>query len=187
MQILLDYWKRLFCSTSQEISDAQILKAQDEWGKWIVWIGDIEKTGGNYLAAADTMLDELYVKPLDILFKPTKASDVPFRKTRGEILSYFVGGTVLEDTGFALTPWESVTWENHGFLKNANRALAMGHYTFKNATTEITVEYTFGYVRSDKDGSVKINLHHSSIPYKPASAKLNKADSMVDTVASYFS
>ena len=186
MQVF-DYLKRLFGLKAQEISDKEILEAQDKWGKWIIWIGDIHKKECDYISAADTMLEELYVKPLDILFKPTKASEMPFRKTRKEILSYFIGGIVLEDTGFALTPWESVTWDNHGFLKHGNQALAMGHYTFKNETTETTVEYTFGYVRSDKDGSVRINLHHSSIPYKPSQKLLQKADSVIGTVTSYFS
>lgn len=42
----------------------------------------------------------------------------------------------------------------------------MGNYYFTDANTnkEIKVEYTFGYIK-DKDGNLKINLHHSSLPY----------------------
>ncbi len=42
----------------------------------------------------------------------------------------------------------------------------MGNYYFTDAKTgdEVKVEYLFGYVR-DKDGKLRINVHHSSLPY----------------------
>jgi hypothetical protein len=41
----------------------------------------------------------------------------------------------------------------------------MGNYFFTELDgTEIKVEYTFGYIK-DSDGRLKINLHHSSIPF----------------------
>jgi hypothetical protein len=43
----------------------------------------------------------------------------------------------------------------------------MGNYFFKssNDDNEIKVEYTFGYIKKNKQ-SLVINLHHSSLPYK---------------------
>ena len=43
-------------------------------------------------------------------------------------------------------------------------ALAMGNYTFENDSSKIKVEFSFGYKKIN--GLVKINLHHSSIPFQ---------------------
>jgi len=45
--------------------------------------------------------------------------------------------------------------------------MAMGNYFFtKNDGSVTKVEYTFGYVR-DNNGKLRINLHHSSLPFSP--------------------
>jgi hypothetical protein len=45
-------------------------------------------------------------------------------------------------------------------------ALAMGNYFFGRAGgSELKVEYSFAYNR-DGQGSVKIQLHHSALPYQ---------------------
>ena len=81
----------------------------------------------------------------------------------------FVGEDELykEDKGFALAPWEKIRFENKGFLFEKNRSIAMGNYYFKavNSNEEIKVEYTFGYCMGS-DGNLKIDLHHSSLPYR---------------------
>ncbi len=67
--------------------------------------------------------------------------------------------------GFALIPWKEVHFENSGFILKESYAIAMGNYFFVDMEDNKTkVEYTFGFYHS-KDGSLKINLHHSSIPY----------------------
>ncbi|WP_232517361.1 hypothetical protein [Aquimarina aggregata] len=46
-----------------------------------------------------------------------------------------------------------------------NRALAMGNYFFTDINGQDTkVEYTFGY-RKDTNGKLKIDVHHSSLPF----------------------
>ena len=91
--------------------------------------------------------------------------DDPFRNSYDEALSYFVGGMLEEDKGFALQPWTAVRFENEDLLIRDDHALAMGLYYFTDtAGNETKVEYTFGY-RLDDDGSVKIELHHSSLPF----------------------
>jgi hypothetical protein len=58
-----------------------------------------------------------------------------------------------------------VRFENEGIVINGDSALAMGNYYFTTTEgNEIKVEYSFGYVK-DANGALKINLHHSSIPY----------------------
>ncbi|MEE2879508.1 MAG: phosphoribosyl-AMP cyclohydrolase, partial [Pseudomonadota bacterium] len=82
-------------------------------------------------------------------------------------LSYFVGGSIDEDNGFAIAPYTAVRWENEGTIIDADSAMAMGNYFFTRTTgEEVKVEYSFGYVRGD-DGALKIVLHHSSLPYAP--------------------
>merc|ERR1712003_544394 len=131
--------------------------------------------GGDYVGAAAEAAGVLYgYGKTDVLFKPTKAADVPFRPTPEEAMSYFVGAKAVkngipEDGGFAINGgkgWSDVVFTNHKIDCNADTAIAMGSYVFTCATTgeESKVEYTFGYRRND-DGKVRIFLHHSSIPY----------------------
>jgi hypothetical protein len=103
-----------------------------------------------------------------VLFKPTKAAEEQFRLTEDEALSYFVGGIIEEDTGFALQPWSAVRFENADIIIDTDSAVAMGNYFFTDVETgdEVKVEYTFGYVRG-ADGDLLITVHHSSLPYMP--------------------
>lgn len=100
-------------------------------------------------------------------FKPTKAAAVQFRPTFDDTLSYFVGGHIPEDDGFALAPYVAVSFDNHALVTLGSFAYAMGTYTFRDPNGhETTVEYTFGYLR-DATGALRIALHHSSLPYAP--------------------
>lgn len=102
-----------------------------------------------------------------MLFKPTKAAADQFRGTKDEALSYFVTGNIAEDKGFALAPYSKVRFENEGMVIDCDSAMAMGNYYFTTTDgKDIKVEYSFGYVK-DEDGELKINLHHSSLPYQP--------------------
>ena len=70
----------------------------------------------------------------NVLFKPTKAAEHPFRPTGGEAMSYFVGGNVVdegyeEDAGFAINGgkgWKNVVFANHQIDLNGPVAIAMG-------------------------------------------------------------
>jgi hypothetical protein len=81
-------------------------------------------------------------------------------------LSYFVAGNdeYSEDKGFAIKGWTKVRFENEGIIINGKSAIAMGNYFFMTPEgDEVKVEFSFGYI-VDSDGSLRINLHHSSIP-----------------------
>jgi len=109
-----------------------------------------------------------------VLFKPTKAAEYQFRPTAEEAMSYFVGGKYTEDAGFAINGgkgWSEVVFENHQIDLNGQTAIAMGNYHFTCATSGevVKVEYTFGYKRC-ADSKLRIFVHHSSVPYKPAAA-----------------
>ncbi|MEM9102321.1 MAG: hypothetical protein AAGB12_08350 [Pseudomonadota bacterium] len=146
------------------ITKAEVEQAQKGWGEGIVKIGKAQ----NPKKAALTHLKEFYAFDHGtVLFKPTLASSDQFRGTVKEALSYFIGQDLKEDKGFALAPYTKVRWENEGIITDGDSALAMGNYYFtKTDGQEVKVEYSFGYIK-DKTGKLKINLHHSSLPFSP--------------------
>ena len=150
------------------ITKSQINEVQSKWGNYVVEIGNLKNNKEAYVTSTDAMLNQLYAFDLaEVLFKPTGASNKQFRLNFEGAKSYFIGGNpnYSEDTGFALQPWVLVKFVNEAVSLNENHAIAMGNYFFTNPNGhEIKVEYTFGYIQ-DKNGNLKINLHHSSLPY----------------------
>ncbi len=145
-----------------------ISDAQKKWGEGIVKIGSLKDNEFECIKYTTSFLNEMYdFENKDILFKPTKASVEQFRPTFEKALSYFLGGNnsfCSEDDGFAMMPWVNVEFKNSGLIIEENRAIAMGNYFFTDSNNNtVKVEYTFGYKLSN--GYLKIDLHHSSIPY----------------------
>jgi hypothetical protein len=158
-------------TVSKPIKEAEVLSAQKKWGEGIVEIGKLAGSPAEATAKAESVISTLYgYKTGPVLFKPTKAAEKPFRLDPAAALSYFVSGNTAfpEDKGFALKPWTGVRFENNGVLLEGTTALAQGNYFFTDTDgKETKVEYTFGYFR-DSAGQLRINLHHSSLPFKPA-------------------
>merc|ERR1711988_483795 len=153
---------------------------QNNWANAIKAISKTYKEGGDYIQAAADAAGELYAYDhSNVLFKPTKAAEYRFRPTAEEAMSYFVGGSVVndgydEDGGFAINGgkgWADCVYDNHQIELKDGVGIAMGTYDFTDATdgSVSTVEYTFGYMRCD-DGKVRIFLHHSSVPYGSGAA-----------------
>jgi len=158
-----------------DVTEAEVLECQAKWAGAIKSISQTYLTKGDYITAAADAAAELYgYGHSQVLFKPTKAAEFPFRPTGGEAMSYFVGGGVVEggyeeDAGFAINGgkgWKDVVFTNHNIELLGPAAVAMGSYVFTCATTgdQAKVEYTFGYKRNE-DGKPRIFLHHSSVPY----------------------
>merc|ERR1719331_1145688 len=152
--------------TGLPVTEAEVLAAQAGWSKAIKTISATYLKKGDYIKAAGDAAAQLYgYGHTNVLFKPTKAAKYPFRPTGAEAMSYFVGGSVVEDgydedAGFAINGgkgWASVAFDNHQIDLNGPTATAMGTYIFTCATTGsmTKVEYTFGYKRCD-DGQVRI-------------------------------
>lgn len=151
-------------AASANITTQEVEAAQKAWGDGIVIIGKAKDAK----KAATEHIDKFYgYDHGQVLFKPTLASVDQFRGTKKGALSYFIGQDLKEDKGFALAPYTKVRWENEGIITDGDSALAMGNYFFtKTDGTEIKVEYSLAYVK-DAEGNLKINLHHSSLPYSP--------------------
>ena len=149
------------------VSLAEVKDAQRAWGEGIVAIATAHTNGGDYVGLATDHVNTLYAYQMGpVLFKPTLAATDQFRPTFETALSYFVASNNAcpEDQGFAIKGWTNVRFENSDVIIDGNTALAMGNYFFTSQEgSEVKVEYTFGYIKND-DGSLRIQLHHSSLP-----------------------
>merc|ERR1711904_58960 len=168
------------------ITEAEVKDAQAAWASAIKSISKTYLDKGDFVGAAATAAGQLYgYGQSNVLFKPTKAAEYPFRPTAEEAMSYFVGEKNVkdgykEDGGFAINGgkgWSDVVFDNHEIELLGDTAIAMGTYYFTCATTgdKTKVEYTFGYKRNS-DGKLRIFLHHSSVPF---AMDKTKASSMI--------
>ena len=142
-------------------------RAQKAWGDGIVAISTAHTSGMEYVEIARNLIESLYGYEIGpVLFKPTLAIQEQFRPTFEGALSYFVAsnGECIEDKGFAIKNWKKVRFVNDKVILNEKTAIAMGNYFFSSPENdELKVEFTFGYIL-DSTGSLRINLHHSSMP-----------------------
>ena len=164
---------------NKPLTEEEVLKCQEDWSNAIEIISAAYLHGGDFVDAAIKTAGDLYgYEHHEVLFKPTKATNHPFRATGEEAMSYFVGAENFinadkfkgEDAGFAINGgkgWKKVVFDNHKITFDGTTALAMGSYYFTCATTgEVTIaDFTFGYKRC-VDGKPRIFLHHSSVPYR---------------------
>lgn len=150
------------------ISLKEVENIQKDWGTNLVKLGSLKGNFESCENEASQMIKRLYGYDNGIvLFKPTKAKESQFRLSFEGAKSYFIGGdeNFSEDSGFALQPWINVRFENASVILNEKTAIAMGNYFFSELNGNVVkVEYTFGYFLDSKQ-CLKINLHHSSLPY----------------------
>ena len=149
------------------ITELDVIKAQELWAENVIEIGNLYIKNEDYKSRASVFVKQFYAFDVgDVLFKPTLASEKQFRNSYDDALSYFIGGHISEDKGFALKPWKKINFAERKIIILNELALSMGNYFFQSVdgSDEVKVEFTFGYVK-DKDNNLLINLHHSSIPY----------------------
>lgn len=150
------------------LTKKKIRAIQKSWAEGILAIGQAHRKKEDYKSLATEFIQKHYgYEEGIVLFKPTLASVEQFRDTFEKALSYFVSGNPKypEDQGFAIRHWVNIKFENAGIVIIKKHAVAMGNYFFTdNEGKKVKVEYTFGYF-INQDGNIKINLHHSSIPY----------------------
>ena len=117
------------------VTEKEVLAVQAAWADAIANISKVYAEDGDYIGAAAEAAGELYAYGhSDVLFKPTKAAEHPFRPTAEEAMSYFVGasgrfGGYSEDGGFAINGgrgWAKCVHDNHQILQKGGVALAMG-------------------------------------------------------------
>lgn len=155
------------------ITEADLDRAREAWGDGLVAMATAFEADGidGARAVAEAVLDATYgYRHGAVLFKPTMASGAQtFRPTIDGALSYFVGHdpNYPLDGGFGLRGWRSVRSETAATFVDGDVALWMGSVTMTDsAGHETTVDKSFGY-RRDAEGTLRIVLHHSSLPYQP--------------------
>ena len=155
------------------ITEAEITEARKAWGDALVAIAKAYETDGidGARGVADGVLDAAYGYNLGpVLFKPTLASgEKTFRPTKNGALSYFVGhdSDFPLDGGFGIKGWREVTSETAATFIEGDVAMWMGWVTMTDKDGQVTkVDKSWGY-KKDADGTLRIVLHHSSLPYQP--------------------
>ena len=158
---------------SAEITEQELAAARESWGDALVAISKAFEEEGIDAArvVANRALDTAYGFDLgQVLFKPTMAGgEQTFRTTREGALAYFVGHTdeYPGDSGFGIKGWRSVVSETAASFIQGDVAMWMGWVTFIDKDGDITkVDKSWGY-KKDEAGTLRIVLHHSSLPYQP--------------------
>ena len=149
-----------------------ILKALNDWGESLISISRAYEDEGLASARviAEQTLDRLYGFELGpVLFKPTlSGGPQTFRLTKIGALSYFVGDDpeYPNDSGFGIKFWRSVKSETSATFIQNDVAMWMGWVSFIDKNNSVVkVDKTFGYTK-DRNGILKIVLHHSSLPFE---------------------
>ena len=154
------------------IKEEDLTKARVAWGDGIIAISKAYEEQGIQKATttANLILDDLYGFDFGpILFKPTLSGGIQtFRNNKEGTLSYFVGNNSKfpKDKGFGIKFWRKVKSETSSIFINENIAMWMGWVTLTDKDGEIIkVDKSWGYKKAT-DGTLKIILHHSSLPYE---------------------
>ncbi len=155
------------------ITEAELEQARTAWGDALIAISRTFETDGIEAARtlAGNVLDAAYGYNLGpVLFKPTLASgEKTFRPTRKGALSYFVGHDpdYPLDAGFGIRGWRNVTSQTAASFVEGDVAMWMGWVTMTDKEGQVTqVDKSWGY-KKDAEGTLRIVLHHSSLPYQP--------------------
>ncbi|WP_424832205.1 phosphoribosyl-AMP cyclohydrolase [Ruegeria sp.] len=155
------------------ITTDELAAARNAWGEGLIAISKAYEEGGIDAArpVAESVLDAAYGYNLGpVLFKPTMASgDQTFRPTRHGALAYFVGHDTEYplDGGFGIKGWRSMNSETAASFAEGDVAMWMGKIELTDKNGNVTqVDKSFGY-RKDSEGTLRIVLHHSSLPYRP--------------------
>jgi Uncharacterized protein conserved in bacteria len=145
------------------MSSNQIEHFLNSWKDGVIEIGRIYLEGGDYEKSAELFVSTHYAfDSEEVLFKPTFTKEVIFRNSKDLALSYFIGGEVAEDKGFALKPWEEIRLEDLNIIEQDNLMVAMGTLNFKPLNLKENTLIAFTFLLIDTDGSLKIKVHHSS-------------------------
>ncbi|MFN7899523.1 MAG: phosphoribosyl-AMP cyclohydrolase [Synechococcaceae cyanobacterium] len=153
------------------ISEQQVLNAQQGWCNALLSISKAYATGGFALAetTATQVLDQAYAYQYGaVAFKPTLTQQPQtFRGTKAGALAYFVGGnpSYPNDKGFAIKPWQKCAIRNQVVQLHGNLAITMGNVDLTDRNGKVTtVDKTWAFMK-EPDGEIRIVLHHSSLPF----------------------
>ena len=143
------------------INETDVKLFVDSWKQGVLDIKNIYDNKGDYQEQASKFLETHYLFETEsVLFKPTLTREEIFRNSFDRALSYFIGGDIDEDKGFAIQEWESIDTDQINILIEEGLVIAMGVLSFKSDEV-LKVAFTFMLKESNSD--LKIKVHHSSL------------------------
>ena len=143
------------------INETDVKLFVDSWKQGVLDIKNVYDNKGDYQEQESKFLETHYLfKTESVLFKPTLTREEIFRNSFDRALSYFIGGDIDEDKGFAIQEWKSIDTDQINILIEDELIIAMGVLSFKSDEV-LKVAFTFMLKESDSD--LKIKVHHSSL------------------------
>ena len=143
------------------INETDVKLFVDSWKQGVLDIKNVYDNKGDYQEQASKFLETHYLFETEsVLFKPTLTREEIFRNSFDRALSYFIGGDIDEDKGFAIQDWKSINADQMNILIEDELIIAMGVLSFQ--TNEV-LEVAFTFILRESDSNLKIKVHHSSL------------------------
>ena len=143
------------------MNETDVMLFVDSWKQGVLDIKNVYDNKGDYQERASKFLETHYLFETEsVLFKPPLTREEIFRNSFDRALSYFIGGDINEDKGFAIQEWKSIDTDQINILIEDGIVIAMGVLSFKSDEV-LKVAFTFMLKESNSD--LKIKVHHSSL------------------------
>ena len=133
----------------------------DSWKQGVLDIRSVYDNKGDFQEQASKFLKTHYLFETEsVFFKPTLTREEIFRNSFDRALSYFIGGDIDEDKGFALQEWKSINTDQINILIEGALIIAMGVLSFKS---DEVLKVAFTFILKESNSDLKIKAHHSSL------------------------
>ena len=143
------------------INETDVKLFVDSWKQGVLDIKNVYDNKGDYQEQASKFLETHYLFETEsVLFKPTLTREEIFRNSFDRALSYFIGGDIDEDTGFAIQEWKSIDTDQINILIEDGLIIAMGVLSFKS---DEVLKVAFTFMLKECNSDLKIKVHHSSL------------------------
>ncbi len=143
------------------INETDVKLFVDSWKQGVLDIKNVYENKGDYQEQASKFLQTHYLfQTENVLFKPTLTREEIFRNSFDRALSYFIGGDIDEDKGFAIQEWESIDTDQINILIEDELIIAMGVLSFKS---DEVLKVAFTFMLKESNSNLKIKVHHSSL------------------------
>ena len=143
------------------INETDVKLFVDSWKQGVLDIKNVYDNKGDYQEQASKFLETHYLFETEsVVFKPTLTREEIFRNSFDRALSYFIGGDIDEDKGFAIQGWESIDTDQINILIEDELIIAMGVLSFKS---DEVLKVAFTFMLKESNSNLKIKVHHSSL------------------------
>ena len=148
---------------TQQMDRNDVKSFLESWTEGIIAIGSSYSKGHDFREEAISFLKKHYAFAHDeVLFKPTFTNEILFRNDFDSALSYFIGGDISEDSGFAIRPWKKIELIESNFIIDNSTNAVMGALALLPFDDEKITKIAFTFILAIYDNHIKIRVHHSS-------------------------